>query len=72
MFFLYSVVFLFSGLMTFAYLMISVKMGGYSNGPVKLGLFNLLLILSYMALNYGVGKRDLMWNINANRQDRIN
>lgn len=61
MFFLYSLVFLFTSLLTLAYLMVSAKMGDYSNGPVKLGTFNMLLIFSYLALNYEVGKRKFFY-----------
>jgi hypothetical protein len=68
-FLLYSLVFLFTSLVTLAYLMVSIRMEGYSQGPVKLGLFNMLLIFSYLALSYGVGKRQSLWYVKG--QDRI-
>jgi hypothetical protein len=40
-------------------------MHGYSRGPFGLGVSSLLLILSYVALNYGISKRRGIWDSNG-------
>jgi len=56
-FFLYSVLFLFTSVLNFIYLLIMVAMRGYGGAPFKLGTLSLILVASYVTVVFGSGRQ---------------